>query len=60
MRKAKSLREKRNTFCLDCNENPESCGKNPIDCMKADGSKLYFEKYDKVAGKWAHAKVWRG
>lgn len=56
MRKAKSIEEKRNTFCLDCNENPESCGKNIIDCMEADGSKLYFEKYDKVAGKWAHAR----
>lgn len=48
MRKVKTLREKRSTFCNDCDEDQRTCGKNPIDCMKADGSKLYFEKYDKV------------
>lgn len=56
MRKVKSIEEKRSTFCNDCDEDQRACGKNPLDCMKDPEAKTYFQKYDKVAGKWAHAR----
>ncbi|MDI3548167.1 MAG: hypothetical protein PWR10_1819 [Halanaerobiales bacterium] len=48
MRKTKTLAEKKHTFCLDCSEDPQTCGKNPLDCMKE--AQLYFKMYDKTAG----------
>lgn len=55
MRKTKTLAEKKHTFCLDCSEDPQTCGKNPIDCMREKEAQLYFKKYDEPAGNWAHA-----
>lgn len=34
----------KNTFCNDCCKDPETCGKNSLDCMK--DAELYFELYD--------------
>jgi len=45
-----SEKEKKSTFCLDCCEEPESCGKNPLDCMKDPEARIYFQKYDEAAG----------
>lgn len=42
--------DKKSTFCLDCTEDPETCGKNPIDCMNEPEAKVYFSKYDATAG----------
>ncbi len=41
-------KKKRSTFCLDCCANPETCGKNPVECMKE--ASLYFEKYNETDG----------
>lgn len=48
MRKAKKLKTKISTFCLDCEKDPQKCGKNPLECMKE--ARLYFEMYDRTAG----------
>ncbi len=44
MKKVKNKAEMKNTFCKDCPEDPETCGKNPLDCMKE--ARLYFKLYD--------------
>ncbi|QTL96527.1 hypothetical protein GM661_00365 [Iocasia frigidifontis] len=37
---------RKNTFCNDCCEDPETCGKDPLDCMKEKDAELYFRLYD--------------
>jgi hypothetical protein len=45
-KKEPTVEEKRHTFCLDCSENPETCGKNPLNCMREKGAEIYFRLYD--------------
>ena len=40
------LAEKKKTLCGDCTEDPATCGKNPLDCMKE--AELYFRLYEEV------------
>ena len=44
--KVRTMEQKMRSFCKDCTEDPETCGKNPLDCMKKKDAKLYFELYD--------------
>lgn len=39
-----SKRKMAGTYCLDCTENQETCGKDPLKCRKK--AQLYFELYD--------------
>lgn len=42
--------EKVKTFCNDCMENPNTCGKNPKNCIREEGSQIYFELYNDTVG----------
>ncbi|WP_164522234.1 hypothetical protein [Halocella sp. SP3-1] len=40
------MKDKKNTFCNDCCKDPETCGEDPLDCMKEKDAELYFDLYD--------------
>ena len=52
MTKIKSIEEKKVTYCLDCSDNPESCGEDPLDCLETEEAKMYFELYNKTGSKY--------
>jgi hypothetical protein len=33
-------------FCSDCTEDPKTCGRNPIDCLKSADAQLYKRYYN--------------
>lgn len=45
-------KNKKSSFCEDCTEDPETCGKDPLECQKEKDAKVYFEMYDKSASKF--------
>jgi hypothetical protein len=52
MAKAKSIEEKRATYCLDCSKDSETCGKDPLECQGKKEAELYFDLYNETASKY--------
>lgn len=49
MAKILTRKNKMSTLCKDCTEEPQNCGKDPLECK--DESQTYFNLYEETFTK---------